>query len=61
MTDHQERPPNALAHGPVKSDDIERLRRHVDESGARVADEKKTVAARRERELRSEAERRRDT
>ena len=26
MTDHEERPPNALAHGPVKSDDIERVR-----------------------------------
>ncbi len=61
MTDHEERPPNALAHGPVKSDDIERVRRDVDESDARVAHETKTTAARRERELRREAERRRDT
>ena len=61
MTDHQERPPNALAHGPVKSDDIERVRRDVDESDAHVAHEKKTTAARRERELRREAQRRRDT
>jgi hypothetical protein len=61
MTDHEERPPNALAHGPVKSDDIERVRRDVDESDARVAHEKKTAAARRERELRREAQRRRDT
>jgi hypothetical protein len=61
MTDHEERPPNALAHGPVKSDDIERVRRDVDESDARVAHERKTAAARRERELRREAQRRQDT
>jgi hypothetical protein len=59
MTDHDERPPGALAHGPVKSDDIERVRRDVDESGARVAHDQKTSAARRERELRREADRRR--
>jgi hypothetical protein len=57
MTDHEERPPSALAHGPVKSDDIERVRRDVGESGARVAKATKTSAARRERELRREAER----
>jgi hypothetical protein len=55
MTDHEERPPNALAHGPVKSDDIERVRRDVDESDARVAHEKKVSAERREQELRREA------
>ena len=60
MTDHEERPPNALAHGPVKTDDIERVRREVDQSGARVAKEAKTAAARRERELRREAARRED-
>jgi len=60
MSDHDERPPSALAHGPVKSEDIERVRRDVDESGARVARDKKTSAARRERELRGEAERRQD-
>ena len=61
MSGHAERPPSALAHGPVKSGDIERVRRDVDESGARVAHDKKTSAARRERELRREAERRNDT
>jgi hypothetical protein len=61
MSDHAERPPSALAHGPVKSGDIERVRRDVDESDARVAHDKKTSAARRERELRREAERRQDT
>jgi MFS family permease len=61
MTDHEERPPSALAHGPVKSDDIERVRGDVDQSGARVAHEKKLSAARRERELRRKAERTQDT
>ena len=61
MSDHAERPPSALAHGPVKSGDIERVRRDVDESDARVAHDKKTAAARRERELRRKAERTRDT
>ena len=37
MPDHEERPPTALAHGAVKSDDIERVRRDVDQSDARVA------------------------
>ena len=55
MTDHEERPPNALAHGPVKSEDIERVRRDVDESDARVAHKKKVSAERREQELRGEA------
>ena len=61
MPDHEERPPPTLAHGAVKSDDIERVRRDVDESDAHVAHEKKTAAARRERELRREAQRRQDT
>ena len=61
MPDHQERPPATLAHGAVKSGDIERVRRDVDQSDARVAHDKKTSAARRERELLREAERRRDT
>ncbi len=50
MADHQERAPSALAHGPVKSDDIERLRRDVDQSDAHVARDKKASAARREAE-----------
>jgi hypothetical protein len=61
MTDHEERPPSALAHGPVKSGDIERVRRDVDQSDARVAHDRKTSAARRERELRRDAQRRQDT
>jgi hypothetical protein len=60
MTDHEERPPSALAHGPVKSGDVERVRREVDQCEASVAHEKKTAAAKRERELRREAQRRQD-
>ena len=61
MPDHEERPASALARGPVKSSDVERVRRDVDHSDARVAHDMKTSAARRERELRREAERRQDT
>jgi hypothetical protein len=61
MPEHEERPPSALAHGAVKSGDIERVRREVDESDARAARDKKTAAARRERELRRAAEREPDT
>jgi hypothetical protein len=60
MPDHEERPPNALAHGPVKSGDIERVRRTVDECGAQVAHDQKTSAERREQELLHEAARRQD-
>ena len=61
MPDHEERPPTTLAHGAVKSGDIERVRRDVDMSGARVAREKKAAAARRERQLRRAAERKQNT
>jgi hypothetical protein len=57
MPDHEERPPTTLAHGAVKSGDIERVRRDVDMSGAQVAREKKAAAGRRERQLRRKAER----
>jgi hypothetical protein len=60
MPDHQERPPTTLAHGAVKSDDIERVRRDVDESEKRVARQQKASAARKERELRRKAERKQD-
>jgi hypothetical protein len=41
-----------MAHGAVKSGDIERVRRDVDQSEARVAHDKKITAARKEQELR---------
>ena len=52
MPDHEERPPSTLAHGAVKSGDIERVRRDVDQSEARVAHDKKITAARKEQALR---------
>jgi hypothetical protein len=52
MPDHEERPPSTLAHGAVKSGDIERVRQDVDHSGAHVAHDQKIAAARKERELR---------
>ncbi len=60
MPDHEERPPTTLAHGAVKSDDIERVRRDVGESEERVAQEQKTSAARKQREFRREAKRKQD-
>ena len=52
MPDHEERPPSTLAHGAVKSGDIERVRRDVDGSQSRVAHDTKVTAARKEEELR---------
>ena len=60
MPDHDERPPTTLAHGAVKSDDVERVRRDVDKSEERVAEEQKTSAARKQRELRRKAKRKED-
>jgi hypothetical protein len=60
MPDHEERPPTTLAHGAVKSDDVERVRRDVDKSEERVAEEQKTSAARKQRELRRKAKRKED-
>ena len=60
MPDHEERPPTTLAHGAVKSDDIERVRQDVDQSQARVAQDKKKAAVRKERELRRKGNRKPD-
>jgi hypothetical protein len=60
MPDHEERPPTTLAHGAVKSDDIERVRRDVDQSEARVAQDKKKSVAQKERELRRRGNRNQD-
>jgi hypothetical protein len=35
MPDHRDKPPSALAHGPAKCSDIERVRRDVDDADAR--------------------------
>ena len=58
MADHDERPPTDLAHGAVKSNDIERVRREVDQSAARVAHDDEASAARRKRAARERAAKR---
>jgi hypothetical protein len=60
MPDHEERPATTLAHGAVKSGDIERVRRDVDECGARVAEDQKKSAARKEQGLRRKGGRKED-
>jgi hypothetical protein len=52
LPDHEERSPSTLAHGAVKSGDVEPVRRDVDQSEARVAHDKKIIAERKEQELR---------
>jgi hypothetical protein len=50
MPDHRDKPASALAHGPAKGSDIERVRREVDEVDARaVRAEEVAVARHRER------------
>jgi hypothetical protein len=58
MPEHDERPPSALAHGPAKSSDIERVRQDVVRAEKRLANDEKAVAALRWRRLlRREAQR----
>ena len=52
MPDHQERPAASLAHGSVKSSDIERVRKAVDKSDARALHDDQASAAKREQRLR---------
>jgi hypothetical protein len=50
MPDHRDRPASALAHGPAKSNDIERVRRDVHAADAQsVRAEEVSVARHRER------------
>lgn len=50
MPDHRDKPASALAHGPAKCTDIERVRQNVDEADARsVRAEEVSVARHRER------------
>jgi hypothetical protein len=61
MPDHRDRPPSALAHGPAKPSDIERVRRDVDDAEARtVREEEVSVARHRERVSSRLAEREED-
>jgi hypothetical protein len=50
MPDHRDKPASALAHGPAKCTDIERVRRDVDEVDARsVQAEEASVVRHRQR------------
>jgi hypothetical protein len=46
MPDHRDRPAGAMAHGPTKSSDIERVRRDVDEADARSMRAEEVLVAR---------------
>jgi hypothetical protein len=62
MPDHRDRPAGAMAHGPAKPDDIDRLRRDVDEAEARsVRDEEVAAARHRQRVSNRAAEQENDT
>ncbi len=46
MPDHRDKPASAMAHGPAKCDDIERVRREVDEVDARAVHAEEIAVAR---------------
>ena len=57
MPDHPDKPASAMAHGPAKSSDIERVRRDVEEADARsLRVEEVAVARHRQRVSRHLAE-----
>jgi hypothetical protein len=61
MPDHRDRSASALAHGPAKPSDIERVRRDVDEAEERVVrDEEVSVSRHRQRVSGRAAEREED-
>ena len=50
MPDHRDKPASALAHGPAKCSDIERVRKDVDEADARsIRAEESSLERHRER------------
>ena len=57
MPDHRDKPASAIAHGPAKPSDVERVRREIGEVDARsVEAEEVAVARHRERVSRRVAE-----
>ena len=46
MPDHRDKPASAVAHGPAKSNDIERVRREADEVDARAVRAEEIAVAR---------------
>lgn len=58
MPDHRDKPASAMAHGPAKGSDIERVRQDVDKADARsVRAEEDSVARHRQRVASRVAER----
>jgi hypothetical protein len=50
MTDHRDKPASAMAHGPAKRSDVERVRREISEADERsVYAEEVAVARHRQR------------
>jgi hypothetical protein len=61
MPDHRDKPASALAHGPAKCSDIERVRRDADEADARsVRAEQVAVVRHRQRVSKRAAEHQED-
>ena len=46
MPDHRDKPASAMAHGPAKGSDIERVRRDVDDVDARAVRAEEIAVAR---------------
>jgi hypothetical protein len=55
MRDHKDRLPSALAHGPAKSSDIERVREEIDSAKVCVANAAQVSATREKRRRSREA------
>ena len=46
MPDHRDKPASAMAHGPAKCSDVERVRREIGEADARSVDAEEVAVAR---------------
>ena len=46
MPDHQDKPASAMAHGPAKRSDVERIRRDISEADARSVHAEEVAVAR---------------
>ena len=53
MPDHRDKPASAMARGPAKCSDIERVRRDVDEAEARSVQAEEISVARHRRQVAS--------
>lgn len=46
MPDHRDKPASAMAHGPAKTGDVERVRREIGEADERLVHEEEVAVAR---------------